>query len=213
MPSESRKKPLTKPMGRSRVTNGSKLSSHLDGRSVWARRLRDLIQLYSNDLGGAEALSTAQGSLVRRAAVLTVELERAEEGFAQVGEAQPGALSAYQTTSSALRRILETLGLQKFSPKDEKEIAKRLDGIRVTKEFRDNMSVADLGVCVGNDKARLEFARRLHFAMAQAVATGEPMPPALAKMAVELALAGYAPEELESAAPVLDMEAADAALL
>jgi hypothetical protein len=173
--------------------------------------MRDLIQLYSDDMGGAEKLSAAQGSLVRRAAVLTVELERAEEGFAQVGEAQPGALGAYQTTSSTLRRILESLGLQKHS-KDEKDVQKRLDGVRITRAFADNMSLDMAGACYGTGPARYDAARRIAFAIRQSTETGEPLSPVIAKLAVDLALAAYAPEDL-AAGPVLDQEAADASLI
>src|SRR5258705_10441254 len=60
--------------GRSRITNGSSLLPSIDGRSIWARRLRDLISLHENDYGGADAISEAERSLIRRAAALTVEL-------------------------------------------------------------------------------------------------------------------------------------------
>ena len=38
---------------RSRVTNGSKLLPPADGRSVTARRFKDLFEFICNDLGGA----------------------------------------------------------------------------------------------------------------------------------------------------------------
>ena len=100
-----------KPRGRSKVTNGNKMSPGMDGRGVWPRRLRDLIDLYTADLGLAEDLSNMKRSMVRRAATMTVELERAEEAFARAGQADAGALHAYQTTANALRRTLESLGL------------------------------------------------------------------------------------------------------
>jgi len=85
----------------------------VDGRSVWMRRLRDLIDLHVADLGGVESVSAAERSIVRRAATLTVELERMEGAFALAGEAAPDALDLYQRTAGNLRRLLESVGLQR----------------------------------------------------------------------------------------------------
>ena len=69
--------------------------------------------LHLSDLGGEAAVSAAERSLVRRIATLTVELERMEERFAGDGEADPAALDLYSRTSGNLRRLLESLGLQR----------------------------------------------------------------------------------------------------
>lgn len=63
------------------------------------------------DAGGADALSEAERSVVRRAATLTVELERLEQAFALAGEADPQSLDLYARTAGNLRRLLESLGL------------------------------------------------------------------------------------------------------
>ena len=97
--------------GRSRVSNGSSILPGVDGRSVWVRRLRDLIGLHLTDLGGEAAVSEAERSIIRRAATLTVELERMEAAFAVAGEAQPDQLELYQRTANSLRRLLESVGL------------------------------------------------------------------------------------------------------
>jgi hypothetical protein len=99
--------------GRSRITNGSSLLPSVDGRSIWARRLRDLIVLHENDYGGADAISEAERSLVRRAAALTVELELMEVKFAANGGAKAWELDSYQRAANSLRRLLESLGLQR----------------------------------------------------------------------------------------------------
>ena len=57
------------PATRSRVTNGRQLLPMVDGRSIWARRMRDLMELHLDDLGGAENTSEAERSIVRRVAV------------------------------------------------------------------------------------------------------------------------------------------------
>src|SRR5664280_906739 len=98
---------------RSRVSNGTTLLPGVDGRSTWVRRLRDLIALHLADLGGDDQVSEAERSIVRRAATLTVELERMEAVFAVAGEAQPEQLDLYQRTANSLRRLLETNGLKR----------------------------------------------------------------------------------------------------
>ncbi len=102
---------LGKPQSRSRVTNGKSLLEGVDGRSTWVRRLRDLMGLHLADLGGEENTSEAERSIVRRAATLTVELERLELRFALAGEATPNDLDLYQRTANSLRRLLEAIGL------------------------------------------------------------------------------------------------------
>jgi hypothetical protein len=101
------------PRLRSRVTNGSSLLPELDGRSLWARRYRDLIALHVSDLGGEAGVSQAQLSLIRRAAALTVELERWEARFAADDGAPAEALAVYQRCLNSLRRTLEALGLDR----------------------------------------------------------------------------------------------------
>jgi hypothetical protein len=101
----------------SRLTNKALLPPKwlggVDGRSTWVRRFHDLISLHTSDLGGDEAVSTAELSLVRRAATLSVELERYELKFAQAGQATIADLDAYQRASNTLRRLLESVGLQR----------------------------------------------------------------------------------------------------
>src|SRR6202045_4159049 len=72
---------------RSRVTNGSALLPGVDGRSAWVRRCKDIIEAHLSDLGGEDNTSAAERSLIRRASVMTVELERMEARFAVAGEA------------------------------------------------------------------------------------------------------------------------------
>jgi hypothetical protein len=81
-----------------------------DGRGAWARRWRDLIEAHVADLGGAEALSSAERSLIKRASTLEIELEQVE-GRLSMGKAQD--LAVYATAASHLRRIFETLGLDR----------------------------------------------------------------------------------------------------
>ena len=63
---------------RSKLANGSKLLPLTDGRSVTARRFRDLFEDICADLGGIDILSEGQKQLARRAAMLSAEAERLE---------------------------------------------------------------------------------------------------------------------------------------
>lgn len=106
-----------KQAARSRVTNGNAVLPNVDGRSTWVRRMRDVMTLHIADLGGEDAVSEAERSIVRRVAVLTTELERMEVQFATAGEASADALDLYQRTAGNLRRLLEAVGLRR-RPRD-----------------------------------------------------------------------------------------------
>jgi hypothetical protein len=109
----SRSAALRKSYGRSRLTNGSKLLPGIDGRSPWVRRAKDVIAAHLSDLGGTDNTSAAERSIIRRAAVLTVELERLEAKFATAGEASADELDIYARVAGNLRRLLEAIGLQR----------------------------------------------------------------------------------------------------
>jgi hypothetical protein len=108
-----------KPTGRSRVTNArltgrvtakSLFAGEIDGRSLWARRYRDLVASYVDDAGGVHALSELRLSLIRRVAALTVEAERLEVELASGRDVDVDLLARL---SSHIRRIAETIGLDK----------------------------------------------------------------------------------------------------
>lgn len=72
------------------------------------------MRLFVADLGGeAAGLSEAQRCIARRAACLTVELERLESRFAQNEGASDAQLASYQRASNSLRRLLESLGIHR----------------------------------------------------------------------------------------------------
>jgi hypothetical protein len=81
-----------------------------DGRSPWARRWRDLVELHAGDIGQPELLSEAQLSLIRRVATIEIELEAMEGRLSQGGAAD---LDVYTRASEHLRRLLETLGIER----------------------------------------------------------------------------------------------------
>jgi hypothetical protein len=99
---------------RSALTNGSKLLVDVDHRSAWMRRLRDLISGHFSDLGGADNLSTAEASIIRRASMLELQMEMLESRFADNdGVATTDQLLLYQRTASAARRLFESVGIKR----------------------------------------------------------------------------------------------------
>jgi hypothetical protein len=95
------------------MSNGSKLLPMTDGRSVTARRFKDLVEDIAADLGGRAMLSEGERQLVRRAALLSAECER-HEALSARGEAGFD-IELYVVMTNALRRVLETVGLRRVS--------------------------------------------------------------------------------------------------
>jgi hypothetical protein len=95
---------------RSAKTNDRRQFLAGDGRSVWARRQRDLEVLYADDLGGASALSEFQCGLISTCATLRCELEKLE-GRLSVGEAVD--LDQFGRLVGHYRRVCETLGVER----------------------------------------------------------------------------------------------------
>jgi hypothetical protein len=99
------------------MTNGAILPG-IDGRSTWARRLRDLVALHVADLGGDQNVSEAERAILRRSSVIIVELERMEKDFASSEDAPSiPELEIYQRMANTMRRLLEAVGLHR-RPRD-----------------------------------------------------------------------------------------------
>ena len=95
---------------RSAITSGRKLFVEGDPNSAWSRRYHDLVVGHISDLGGRDLLSEAQLSLIRRASAIECELERLDAALS-LGEAVD--LDSYARATSHLRRLFETLGLER----------------------------------------------------------------------------------------------------
>src|SRR5262249_872638 len=102
----------------SAVTNGSRLLEAGDNRGPWARRMREVVELHISDLGGLENASEDEKSIIARAAALTVEAERLEAKFSTLPNGPRAEdLDLYQRCSNSLRRLLESIGIQR-RPRD-----------------------------------------------------------------------------------------------
>jgi hypothetical protein len=112
--------PRSKPVSRqnrprSAVTSGRALFVNGDPNSAWSRRFHDLVVGHVSDLGDVTILSDAQISLVRRAAAIECELERLD---AMLSRGEFVDMDAYARVSGHLRRLFETLGLERRNIKD-----------------------------------------------------------------------------------------------
>ena len=98
---------------RSAITSGRQLFYDGDANSAWSRRFHDLVISHINDVSaghGANVLSEAQLSLCRRAAAIECELERLD---ALLSRSETVNLDAYGRAASHLRRLFETLGVER----------------------------------------------------------------------------------------------------
>jgi len=100
----------TSPASRSRIANRSALLPNVDGRTATARRFRDLVLDFTDDLGGDAALSHADRALVKLAASITVKAEALSAAIVR-GEAVREAEVVRLANSAA--RILKELGSAK----------------------------------------------------------------------------------------------------
>jgi hypothetical protein len=97
-----------KPQAGTRRGNGSSLLSGVDGRTLQARRFKEIFTNLAQDMGGDP--TEAQKAIAARAATLAVWCEQAEAEFANGGELD---VLAYATVSNAMRRLLSDLGLER----------------------------------------------------------------------------------------------------
>lgn len=98
------------PNNRSRVTNGNDILPGVDGRSLIARRYRDIVAAIATDQGGADRLSEARLQLVRRfsaAAVLAEEME------AKLANGEQIDISQHALLCSSLVRLAQRIGIDR----------------------------------------------------------------------------------------------------
>jgi hypothetical protein len=95
---------------RSATTNDPLLLRGVDGRSMIARRYRDVAIALADDLGGQDKLSEQSKILVRQSAALTVQVEGLQSKIVAGEDVDVEQLTRL---SNALSRMLHRLGLKK----------------------------------------------------------------------------------------------------
>jgi hypothetical protein len=96
------------PQFSTRKGTGAVLLAGVDGRSLMARRFREIVTSIESDLGGD--LTEAQRHLIARAATLAIWCEERE---GELGEGKEFDAGAYATIANAQRRLLSDLGLER----------------------------------------------------------------------------------------------------
>jgi hypothetical protein len=95
---------------RSALTNDPLKLRGIDGRSVDARRYRDVAIALADDLGGQDKLNESCKILVRQAAALTVQVEGLQSKIVAGGDVD---LEQLTRLSNVLGRTLQRLGIRK----------------------------------------------------------------------------------------------------
>ena len=114
-PADSRSAQARKSHGRSRLTNGNgAVLPDIDGRSVIARRYRDISAAILVDQGGADRCSESRKQLIRRFAAAAVLAEQMEGKLAR-GEKID--IAEHATLSSTLVRLAQRIGIDRL-PQD-----------------------------------------------------------------------------------------------
>jgi hypothetical protein len=102
---------------RSRITNGSALLPDIDGRSAYARLMRDVYSALTVHCGGTDVMSETKRLAVRRISTIEVELVFLENKFADVrangGEPDANQLDLYGRLADRQRRLSEPLGWER----------------------------------------------------------------------------------------------------
>ena len=101
---------LRKPEARSRVSNGHDILPGIDGRSLIARRYRDICAACASDAGGADRLSEARAQLIRRFAAAAVMAEHLE---ARLANGEPIDVAEHSLLSSTLVRLSARIGINR----------------------------------------------------------------------------------------------------
>jgi hypothetical protein len=112
--SGNRSHPNPKAYARSRLTNGKDLLPNIDGRSLIARRYRDVCTAIASDQGGPDQLSEARIQLIRRYAACCV---LAEEMESRLVRGEQIDITEYVQLTSTMVRIALRIGLDRV-PRD-----------------------------------------------------------------------------------------------
>ena len=116
-----------KPTARSRITNGADILPAIDGRSIFARRYRDIAAAIVSDQGGLDRLSEARLQLVRRFAAAACIAEELEARIARGEEMPDNIIEKHSTLCSTLCRLSMRIGLGRRAKDITPTLASYLD--------------------------------------------------------------------------------------
>lgn len=97
---------------KSRITNGKDLLPNIDGRSIVARRYRDIVGAILVDQGGEDRCSESRKHLIRRFAAAAVLAERLEARLVSGADID---IQEHATLCSALVRLGARIGIDRVS--------------------------------------------------------------------------------------------------
>jgi hypothetical protein len=103
-----------KAQARSRVSNGHELLPNVDGRSLVARRYRDIMSAIASDQGGVDRLSEARLQLIRRFAAAACLAEQLE---ARLARGEQIDIQDHALLVSTMVRIAQRIGIDRV-PRD-----------------------------------------------------------------------------------------------
>jgi hypothetical protein len=105
-------KDRAKSHGRSAVSNGRDILPDVDGRSLIARRYRDITNAILLDAGGLENCSEARAQLIRRFSACSVLAELIE---ADLANGKTVSIADHAQLSSTLTRLASRIGIDRRS--------------------------------------------------------------------------------------------------
>lgn len=94
-----------------------------DGRSLWARRFKDVLSEIISDLGGNDGLSEGQRQIARRCATISLACESLE---CRAAKGEQIDLDQYGQLTDRLGRAFQRLGLER-KPRDVTNLRSYLD--------------------------------------------------------------------------------------
>jgi hypothetical protein len=103
-----------KAQARSRLSNGRDLLPNVDGRSLIARRYRDIMSAIASDQGGADRLSETRLQLIRRFAAAACLAEQLE---ARLARGEQIDIQEHSLIVSTMVRVAQRIGLDRV-PRD-----------------------------------------------------------------------------------------------
>lgn len=98
------------PEARAQVSNGSVVLPNVDGRSVVARRYRDITAAIVADQGGADNCAEARIQLIRRFSATAVIAEQIE---ARLAQGEPINVAEHALMCSVLARLASRIGIDR----------------------------------------------------------------------------------------------------